>query len=85
MGLTTQVVGMVVKAAANQGPSKLVFADEELDFLSLRFRLTHRVAALRGLPTSALSLFKPAGRLKPRKLWSHLGARNVQSRLSVQY
>jgi hypothetical protein len=34
MGLTTQVVGMVVKGAANQAPSKLVFADEELDFLT---------------------------------------------------
>jgi hypothetical protein len=27
-------VGMVVKGAANQAPSKLVFADEELDFLT---------------------------------------------------
>lgn len=33
MGLTTQVVGMVVKGATNQA-SKLVFADEELDFLT---------------------------------------------------
>jgi hypothetical protein len=32
MGLTTQVVGMVVKVAANQ--SKLVFADEDPDFFT---------------------------------------------------
>jgi hypothetical protein len=34
MGLTTQVVGMVVKVATNQPSGKLVFADEEMDFVT---------------------------------------------------
>jgi hypothetical protein len=34
MGLTTQVVGVVVRTATTQPSGKLVFADEELDFVT---------------------------------------------------
>ncbi len=34
MGLTTQVVGVVVKVATTQPSGKLVFADEEIDFVT---------------------------------------------------